>query len=346
VQAVDKDNRIVPGYRGVVLFGTDNVGDTVPAPGKTVTFTADDNGEKKFPQGLIFQKVGKQVLYAFDINDDIAGQKTFDINEQSGLVTPQTPIRIDTSLELPPNTAPTSDINTLTTWELMHRTATLAGFTWIGEVSNYLTPAVYEGTPFGSDTGYLGQANSFASYLSGDPTTYAECLSSEAYLSYGLGERIEATDIRELRSIAKACAKKFYGKYFDGKPYTTREEYLMMLTTMFEEDISIPGVFSEDGRYLAGASSTDTGFDNVDKKAWFAPYLSFARENGVISPELTEWQVARPITDREAIEMLANYTGYRMGYTGSDLTKGMIMTDKLKYNMTFVSDSEVTIRVQ
>jgi hypothetical protein len=236
--------------------------------------------------------------------------------------------------------------NTLTSWELLHRTAMIAGYTWTGVVSNYITPVMYEGTPFGSNAGYLGQSNPFASYLTGDPTTYAECLSSEAYLSYGLGERIEATDIRELRSIAKACAKKFYGKYFDGKPYTTREEYLMMLTTMFEEDISIPGVFSEDGRYQAGASSTDTGYSNVDKKAWFAPYLSFARENGIISGEVTEWQIARPITDREAIEMLANYTAYHMSYTGSDLTKGMIMTDRLKYNITFISDSEVTIRVQ
>jgi hypothetical protein len=155
VQAVDRDNRIVPGYRGAVLFGTDNVRDTVPAPGKTVTFTADDNGEKKFPQGLIFQKVGKQVLYAFDINDDIAGQKTFDINEQSGLVTPQTPIRIDTSLALPSNTAPTSDINTLTSWELMHRTAMIAGYTWTGVVAQYITPVMYEGTSLSSDTSYM-----------------------------------------------------------------------------------------------------------------------------------------------------------------------------------------------
>jgi hypothetical protein len=242
--------------------------------------------------------------------------------------------------------APIQPFSTLTTWEIMHRTAMLAGFTWTGEVSNYLTPAMYDGTSFGSDTSYLGQSSPWATYLMGDPTTYAECLSSEIYLSYGLGERIEATDIRELRSIAKACAKKFYGKYFDGKSYTTREEYLMMLLTMFGENISLPGVFSEDGKYLPGASSTDTGFGNIDKKSWFAPYLSFARENGVISPELTEWQVARPIMDREAVEMLANYTAYHMSYTGSDLTKGMIMTDKLQYNITFVDTNTVDIRVR
>jgi hypothetical protein len=242
--------------------------------------------------------------------------------------------------------APIQSVNTLTSWELMHRTAMLAGYTWTGVVSNYITPVMYEGTVFGSDTSYLGQSSPFAAYLMGEPTTYAECLSSEAYLSYGLGERIEATDIRELRSIAKACAKKFYGKYFDGKSYTTREEYLMMLLTMFGEKVSVPGVFSESGKYQAGASSTDTGFSNVDKKAWFAPYLLFARDNGVISGEYDEWAVARPITDREAIEMLGNYTAYRMSYTGSDLAKGMIMTDKLQYNITFVDAGEVGIRVR
>ena len=48
VRAVDKDKKTVTGYRGSVIFNTDNIGDTVPAPGKTVAFTADDNGEKKF----------------------------------------------------------------------------------------------------------------------------------------------------------------------------------------------------------------------------------------------------------------------------------------------------------
>ena len=48
VRAIDKDSKVVTNYRGSVIFSTDNVGDTVPAPGKTVTFAADDNGEKKF----------------------------------------------------------------------------------------------------------------------------------------------------------------------------------------------------------------------------------------------------------------------------------------------------------
>jgi hypothetical protein len=66
----------------------------------------------------------------------------------------------------------------------------------------------------------------------------------------------------------------------------------------------------------------------------------------MLSRDTTEWQIARPITDREGIEMLANYTTYRMSYTGSDLAKGMIMTDKLQYNITFVDTNTVDIRVK
>lgn len=34
VRAVDKDKNTVTSYRGSVIFNTDNIGDTVPAPGK------------------------------------------------------------------------------------------------------------------------------------------------------------------------------------------------------------------------------------------------------------------------------------------------------------------------
>jgi hypothetical protein len=80
VRAVDKDKKTVIGYRGSVIFNTDNIGDTVPAPGKTVTFTADDNGEKKFSKGLIFKKSGKQKVYVSDVSDDIMGEATISVD--------------------------------------------------------------------------------------------------------------------------------------------------------------------------------------------------------------------------------------------------------------------------
>ena len=76
VRAVDKDKNTVTSYRGSVIFNTDNIGDTVPAPGKWIAFTADDNGEKKFSKGLIFKKSGKQKIYVSDLTDDIMGEAT------------------------------------------------------------------------------------------------------------------------------------------------------------------------------------------------------------------------------------------------------------------------------
>lgn len=80
VRAVDKDKKTVTAYRGSVIFNTDNIWDTVPAPGKTVAFTADDNGEKKFSKALIFKKSGKQKIYVSDVSDDIIGEATISVD--------------------------------------------------------------------------------------------------------------------------------------------------------------------------------------------------------------------------------------------------------------------------
>ncbi len=48
VRTVDKDKKIVTGYRGSIIFVPENFGDTVPMPGKSIQFSAEDNGEKKF----------------------------------------------------------------------------------------------------------------------------------------------------------------------------------------------------------------------------------------------------------------------------------------------------------
>ena len=48
VRAVDKDNKVVTGYRGSIIFVPENFGDVVPMRGKSISFEAADNGEKKF----------------------------------------------------------------------------------------------------------------------------------------------------------------------------------------------------------------------------------------------------------------------------------------------------------
>jgi hypothetical protein len=76
VRAIDKDHKVVTSYRGSIIFNTDNIGDVIPAPGKTVAFIADDNGEKKFSKGVIFKKSGKQKIFVNDVSDDIMGEAT------------------------------------------------------------------------------------------------------------------------------------------------------------------------------------------------------------------------------------------------------------------------------
>ena len=43
-----------------------------------------------------------------------------------------------------------------TPWELIHRTAMMQGFTWGGEMANYVTPAMYIGTPLQTNQSTIG----------------------------------------------------------------------------------------------------------------------------------------------------------------------------------------------
>lgn len=162
-----------------------------------------------------------------DIVNNLLGVTTKTSGESSN-------IELDSAPLLP---APIPTNNTMNSWELIHRTPMLAGFVWTGTIAQYITPAMLDGTSLSNvslDT-YLGGTNPFAKYLIGKSTSYESCLRNESFISYGLGQRIEPTDIKELKVIAKICAQEFHGKYFNGKSYTTREEFLMMLFTMFEE---------------------------------------------------------------------------------------------------------------
>lgn len=137
----------------------------------------------------------------------------------------------------------------------------------------------------------MGEFNPFADFFMGEATTYSSCVESESYLSYGLGERIESNDIKELKSIAKACAQEFYGKYFDGRDYTTREEYLMMLFTLFGEDVTFDGRFNADGSYTTIGNGEVTYFKNVKSNYWYAPSINLAYELGMIQSDEENWNI-------------------------------------------------------
>lgn len=122
---------------------------------------------------------------------------------------------------------------------MIHRMPMLQGFMWTGSILSFISPQMYVGTPFsgGVNAAYIGGTNPHITDLTKEATSYEECIKSNLFRSFGLGERFKTSDIEELKIIAKYCAQDFYGKYFYGKSYTTREEFLMMLYTAFEEDV-------------------------------------------------------------------------------------------------------------
>ena len=72
-------------------------------------------------------------------------------------------------------------------WELLHRTPMLAGFEWTGPIANYITPAMYEGTPLSNGNtaiGYFGSINPMAENFIKKSETYAECLRNETFISF------------------------------------------------------------------------------------------------------------------------------------------------------------------
>lgn len=246
------------------------------------------------------------------------------------------------------NSASVENNYVYTPWELLHRTPMLAGFMWTWPIASYITPAMYIGTPFEKGGNYIGWNNPFASFLTAEATNYDECVKHEAYLSFWLGDLIEDTDIKELKSIAKACAKEYYWAYFGGKSYTTREEFLMMLFTLFEEeDVGIQWEFTIDGKYIAGINDgSETGYINVDPKSWYASYLKLAWYLGMVNTDSVTWEVGKSITDTEAVEMLSSYTSYSMNFEWETMDKGIITTEKMNYTLAFPSTQEVSIKIQ
>lgn len=142
-------------------------------------------------------------------------------------------------------------------------------------------------------------------------TNYSECVRAETDASFGIeGEMLEATIEDELRNIAKYCATEFYGSYFEGKAYTTREEILLFIFTMFDEPVYMPWYFEEKSFVFTG-DATDTAYSNVSREAWYAPYLSLAYDLIMVEDEGT-WEVAQEVTD-EDIQMM-----FEMYLTGED----------------------------
>jgi hypothetical protein len=86
-------------------------------------------------------------------------------------------------------------------WEIIHRTPMLQGFAWTGSIANFVTPAMYIGTPLQTNMNTVGYDINLG------PTNYNECIRSEIDVSFGPGgELYQDTAEDELRDIAKFCA--------------------------------------------------------------------------------------------------------------------------------------------
>lgn len=159
---------------------------------------------------------------------------------------------------------------------------------------------MYIGTPFQTNQSMIGyNVDMWA-------TNYTECVRAETDASFGPhGEYMEKTIEDELRNMAKYCATEYLGTYFEGKDYTTREEMLMFLFTMFDEDMHLSGYF-QDGVFVFSGDETQTTYSNVSSRAWYAPYLSLAYDLIMVEDENT-WTVARAVTDDDIAMMLDMY---------------------------------------
>ncbi len=238
-----------------------------------------------------------------------------------------------------------SESVTYTPWEMIHRIPLMAGFMWIGEVSNFITPKMFLWTPFGTNPSYRWEVNPYISEFKSESTSYKECVTNESYLSYGLGDRVKENDIEEFKAIAKVCSQTFYGSYFNKKAYTTREEFLMMMFTLFDENITFDGEFTDDGEYIPW-TEINSGFSNIDNTSWYAPYLGLANDIWILSMDETDWEIEKEMSDAEAISYLWFYTAHRMEFQWDTLDRGSITTEKMKFNLTFISDEEIAIRAQ
>ncbi|PID84422.1 hypothetical protein CSB09_01275 [Candidatus Gracilibacteria bacterium] len=75
VKAVDSDGNVDKNYGGSIIFSTNNIGDIVPMPGRSIKFEAENAGVYKFSKGVTFKNIkGKRKLVVFDSDGkDIEG---------------------------------------------------------------------------------------------------------------------------------------------------------------------------------------------------------------------------------------------------------------------------------
>lgn len=233
-----------------------------------------------------------------ELEDDIDSMVTLEIEPEESISREEP----TTSLDSAPVVYAMNTPVVYSSWELIHRMPMLQGFAWTGSIASFVTPAMYIGTPLQTNMNTVGYDTTMG------PTNYSECVRSETDMSFGPdGEIYQDTVEDELRDIAKFCAVEYLGSYFEWKDYTTREEILMMIFTLFEEDdIGLPGYF-DDNRFVSDGREVDVPYANIDGSSWYASYVTRAYEYVMVEDEET-WKIARKATDTDIRTMLENYS--------------------------------------
>ena len=140
--------------------------------------------------------------------------------------------------------------NGVAAWKLVHRSVMLLGYQWASPISMYITPDMYAGTNLTPPNTYVPLSIYNPSTFYTPPTVYNPptvntntrndayyaCVESEFTQSFGsANDPVFSDDVTEMKAIAKHCVQDAYGEYFYGKGYTTREEFLLMISTLFGE---------------------------------------------------------------------------------------------------------------
>lgn len=225
-----------------------------------------------------------------------------------------------------------SEENLKNPWYLFHQMIANQGFTWTGSIAAFLwNNGTYTPSTPVVDT---------------EAASYNECIVKEVSYNFRGAQTRNISVFDTLRGIAKHCAQEFYGPYFDGKKYTTREEMIMALFALFEEWVSLPGEFDDSGNFHPdGFSFAFSGYKNVSPTSWYAPYLKRAKSLGMLGEE-NSWQTAKEVTDDEISTYLEMYGVYRMEYTWTDpINNILITTTSARYTITFSAEGNITLAV-
>ncbi len=76
VEARDKDDKVIPTYKGSVFFQASDYNATLPSQGKAIQFSEVDKWVKKLSKAVIFKKTGEQSLEVSDAVEDASGKKS------------------------------------------------------------------------------------------------------------------------------------------------------------------------------------------------------------------------------------------------------------------------------